>query len=47
MSTNQISFVSLDKLVAENHQYRKFKEVLDFSVADKLLEVIEFPAFIS
>lgn len=36
--------VSLDQLVSETHQYRKFKELFDFSVADEVLAPVESPA---
>lgn len=36
--------VSLDQLVSETHQYRKFKELFDFSIADKVLASVESPA---
>lgn len=36
--------VSLDGLVSETHQYRKFKELFDFSAADKVLASVESTA---
>jgi IS5 family transposase len=43
-AAHQVTMVTLDQLVSENHQYRKFKELFDFSVADKVLTSIESPA---
>lgn len=39
-----MQMVSLNELVSSNHQYRKFKELFNFSVADKVLASIESPA---
>jgi IS5 family transposase len=36
--------VSLEELVRIDHQYRKFKELFDFSIADKVLVSVESPA---
>src|SRR6185436_9609948 len=44
MSSNQITMVSLEQLVSANHQYRRFKRLFDFSIADKVLDKIESPA---
>lgn len=44
MSSHQVTMVSLEQLVNENHQYRKFKELFDFSIADKVLAQVESPA---
>lgn len=41
MSANQYTMVTLDELVSESHQYRKFKELLDFSIVQKVLSKIE------
>lgn len=38
-----MQMISLDRLVSENHQYRKFKELFDFSIADKVLAQVESP----
>lgn len=39
-----MQMVSLEQLVNENHQYRKFKELFDFSIADQVLASVESPA---
>jgi IS5 family transposase len=44
MSSNQITLVSLNQLVSQNHQYRKFKELFDFKAASKELEKVESKA---
>jgi len=44
MSPKQMQMVSLDGLVSETHQYRKFKELFDFSAADKVLASVESTA---
>jgi transposase, IS5 family len=44
MSSHQITMVSLEQLVSANHQYRKFKGLFDFAIADKVLDKIESPA---
>ena len=44
MLSNQIIMVSLEELVSKSHQYRKFKELLDFSISDKILKEVESPS---
>lgn len=44
MSSDQITIVSLNQLVAKDHQYRKFKEVFDFKAASIELEQLESKA---
>lgn len=44
MSSHQISMVSLEQLVSSEHQYRKFKEIFNFSVVDQVLEEVESTA---
>jgi hypothetical protein len=39
--SKQINMVSLDQLVNENHQYRKFKELFDFEAVEKELVAVE------
>ena len=41
MSANQYTMVTLEELVSESHQYRKFKKLLDFSIVRKVLSQIE------
>lgn len=41
MSLNQITLVSLEELVSPKHQYRKFKELFDFTAVSKELETVE------
>jgi transposase, IS5 family len=37
---DQLELVSLDKLVSQNHEYRKFRKVLDFSlISEELLSI--------
>ena len=43
MSSNQITMVSLEELVSKSHQYRKFKELFDFSIASQVLKAVESP----
>lgn len=44
MSLDQVTMVSLEELVSLDHQYRKFKELFDFSIVDKVLAGVESPA---
>ena len=44
MSSDQITMVSLNQLVSNSHQYRKFKELFDFKLAAEELKKIESPA---
>lgn len=44
MSTKQMQMVSLEELVSPKHQYRKFKGIFNFSIAEKELRNIESPA---
>jgi IS5 family transposase len=44
MSSTQVTMVSLDQLVGQNHQYRKFKSLFDFNVVKSQLQEIESPA---
>jgi len=44
MSSKQITMVSLDQLVSSKHQYRKFKELFDFTAASEELKSVESPA---
>ena len=39
--SKQINVVSLDQLVNENHQYKKFKELFDFKAVEKELVAVE------
>ncbi len=41
MMSKQLEMISLDQLVAESHEYRKFAELLDTSKIEKELKVIE------
>ena len=38
LESNQISFVSLNELIPENHQYRKFKKLWNFDWVNKILK---------
>lgn len=44
MSSKQVSIVSLEELVSDSHQYRKFKELFNFDVVNTELLAIESPA---
>ena len=44
MAKDQLIMVSLEQLVNTDHQYRKFKGLFDFSIADKVLASVESPA---
>ena len=44
MSSSQITMVSLEQLVNQEHQYRKFKELFDFNVVQTELKPLESPA---
>ena len=44
MSSKQITMVCLDQLVSLQHQYRRFKDLFDFSVASEELRSVESPA---
>lgn len=44
MSANQMTMVSLEQRVSKDHQYRKFKEMFDFSIAEGILASVESPA---
>ena len=44
MSLKQVSMVSLENLVKSDHQYRRFKELFDFSIVQNILSSIESPA---
>ena len=44
MSSKQITMVCLDQLVSSKHQYRKFKDLFDFTIASQELESVESPA---
>lgn len=44
MTSNQIAMVSLNQLVSEKHQYRRFKELFDFNAVAKELEKVESKA---
>ncbi len=39
---NQIEMISLNELVPENHQYRKFNALWDFKKAEKQLRQLEY-----
>ena len=41
LKSNQISFVSLNELIPENHQYRKFKKLWNFDWVNKILKNID------
>lgn len=41
MSSHQVTMVSLEQLVSESHQYRKFKGLFNFTVAEKVLAGVE------
>ena len=41
MSLNQIEMVTLNQLIDQNHNYRKFKELWDLTEVKKNLEEIE------
>jgi hypothetical protein len=38
--SKQINMLSLDQLVSENHQYRKFKVLFDFEAVKKELVAV-------
>lgn len=44
MSLSQITMVSLEGLVNQNHQYRKFKELFNFNEVQAELRSVESPA---
>ena len=44
MSSKQITMVCLDQLVSSKHQYRKFKDLFDFTAASEELKIVESPA---
>jgi len=44
MSDKQITIVSLEELVSNDHQYRKFRELFDFGIAAKELTSVESEA---
>ena len=44
MSSKQITMVCLDQLVNTKHQYRKFKDLFDFTAATEELKSVESPA---
>lgn len=44
MSTSQVTMVSLEELVNQEHQYRKFKELFDFNAVARELKALELPA---
>ena len=41
MSSDQTTMVSLNQLVSEDHQYRKFKALFDFKAASIELDKLE------
>ena len=41
MSVNQVTMISLEELIPEKHNYRKFKEVFNFRQRDYKLKGIE------
>jgi hypothetical protein len=41
MSSKQITMICLDHLVSSKHQYRKFKDLFDFSLAKQELKTVE------
>ena len=43
-SSRQVTMISLDELVSENHQYRKFKALFDFAAIEPELLAIETTA---
>ena len=47
MSSKQITMVYLDQLVSSKHQYRKFKDLFDFSGATEELKSIKSPAIVN
>lgn len=44
MKLDQIIMVSLEELVGQDHQYRKFKELFNFRVVEVELQSVESPA---
>lgn len=44
MSSKQTTLVSLEELVSQNHQYRKFKELFNFEAIEPELKSVESPA---
>lgn len=44
MSLNQITMMSLEELVNQNHQYRKFKSLFNFGVIEPELKTVESAA---
>jgi len=44
MSSKQTTLVSLEELVSQNHQYRKFKELFNFELIESELKSVESPA---
>ena len=45
MQANQIVMVSLDSLVSQDHEYRKFLKLFDFTFAEKTLKTLEKSAY--
>jgi hypothetical protein len=41
MSSTQITMVSLEELLSQNHQYRKFKELFNFKEIASELKSVE------
>ena len=41
MSSKQITMVCLDQLVSAKHQYRKFKDLFDFTIASEELRSVK------
>lgn len=44
MSANQITMISLEELVNQDHQYRKFKKLFNFNEIEPELKSVESPA---
>jgi len=44
MPSKQTTLVSLEELVSQNHQYRKFKELFNFELIESELKSVESPA---
>ena len=41
MSSRQVTMVSLEELVSQSHQYRKFKELFNFNEIEPKLKSVE------
>jgi hypothetical protein len=44
MSSKQVTMVSLEELLSQNHQYRKFKELFNFKEIESEFKSVESAA---